>query len=356
MSEEQKTEEQNYIQIGGPGSSHDAFAIWTVSDVAIAGDIIEHYIEEDVSQFIDPTHLKPFNTVLLTKDQKRVILDQAFTAQFRDDATNSEVFIAVEHKSKPNIFAILQLVVQALLSLYAMWTKAGYTDTKTFKLPVPIMILLYTGSEDWDTSDMNFQGLFEYIPEPLRKYVPQFYVIGVNLKNYDCDNLPGGVDTRAAFETMIRTKNGTMPPHLSRIVGSLNQLPPGPRTDDLKRGIIVYTARSGGATKEQIEKAISVAWKGNEGIKMAETIQKTYHQEMLEEVTAEVTATLMKETRGKMASMKAESVLKFLRLRFENVPDEITRAINAMNDPIALTSLEDFAMDCESLDDFAKSL
>ena len=349
MSEEQKTDEQNCIQIGGPGSSHDAFAIWTVSDVTIAGDIIEHYIEEDVSQFIDPTHLKPFDTVLVTKDQKKVILDRAFTAQFRDDATNSEVFIAVEHKSSPNIFTILQLVVQALLSLYSMWTKAGYTDAKTFKLPVPIMILLYTGNEDWDTSDMNFQGLFEYIPEPLRKYVPQFYVIGINLKNYDCDNLPGGVDTRAAFETMIRTKNGTMPPHLNRIVESLNQLPPEPRTDDLKRGIIVYTARSGGATKEQIEKAISVAWKGKEGIKMAETAQKSYYQEVLEAATAEVTANVT-------AKMKAESTLKILRVRFRNVPDEITRAINAMNDPIALTSLEDFAMDCESLDDFAKNL
>ena len=101
----------------------------------------------------------------------------------------------------------------------------------------------------------------------------------------------------------------------------------------------------GGATKEQIEKAISVAWKGNEGIKMAETIQKTYHQEMLEAATAEVTA-----------KAKAESTLKILRSRFKNVPDEITRAVNAMNDPIALESLEDFALDCESLDDFAKSL
>ena len=148
---------------------------------------------------------------------------------------------------------------------------------------------------------------------------PEFYVIGVNLKDYDCDNLPGSVDMR---------------------------------TDDLKRGIIVYTARSGGATKEQIEKAISVAWKGNEGIKMAETVQKTYYQEVLEEVSA----SMREEMEEKVAKAKAESTLKILRLRFGNVPVEITKAINAMNDPIALTSLEDFAMDCESLDDFAKSL
>ena len=89
---------------------------------------------------------------------------------------------------------------------------------------------------------------------------------------------------------------------------------------------------------------------------MAETAQKSYYQEVLEEVTA----TLMEETRGKVANAtaraKAESTLKILRLRFRNVPDEITRAINAMNDPIALASLEDFALDCESLDDFTKSL
>ncbi|MDR0436720.1 MAG: hypothetical protein LBH22_00300 [Bacteroidales bacterium] len=51
-----------------------------------------------------------------------------------------------------------------------------------------------------------------------------------------------------------------------------------------------------------------------------------------------------------------EMILEFLRGRFGKVPKNIERAVNQMNDPIALKSLAARTASCKTLEEFAEEL
>ncbi|MDR1291231.1 MAG: hypothetical protein LBK06_08520 [Planctomycetaceae bacterium] len=63
------------------------------------------------------------------------------------------------------------------------------------------------------------------------------------------------------------------------------------------------------------------------------------------------------EARGE-AKGKREAILTVLCRRFKmnDVPDEIKSVIMQRNDPIALKSLFVYALDCQTLDEFAEAL
>jgi len=61
------------------------------------------------------------------------------------------------------------------------------------------------------------------------------------------------------------------------------------------------------------------------------------------------------ESRGE-AKAGREIILESLREKFGRVPKNIERAINQMNDPIALKSLAVRTASCQTLDEFAEEL
>ena len=333
------------LHTSGQGSYHDHFARLTISDLEIMKDLLRYYIQKAIADIIDPERLRPLETALLTRDLKEIILDKAFIARFRDDVANSDLFVVAEHKSHPSKFLMLQLGTQVFVSLYAIWTQMGRPESESFQLPIPIMIVLYNGTEDWDTNDLYFQGIFGHIPLAICENVPQFRVIAINLNHFEYGKLPGSPETQAAIESLKRAKDGTFAENLAKIIKSLSSLPLDQRIEDLIRSIIVYAGWSGNATKAQLDEAAQIIWKGNEGIEMAETIQKSFVQECLEKCEA------ICEARG-----ETKAIVKTLRFRFGNVPDDITTSLGAMSDPVALDSLMEHALGCDSLEDFADSL
>ena len=56
------------------------------------------------------------------------------------------------------------------------------------------------------------------------------------------------------------------------------------------------------------------------------------------------------------AEGKAETILTFLRAKFQYVPDEIIGELYKRTDPTALESLVILAAHCKTLDEFAKAL
>ena len=344
-----KTEDRKVQLVSQRGNYHDYFARSAIRDLRIMKDILRHYIDKAISRLIDPERLQLMTTSLITKDLKEIMLDQAFVAQFRDEIANSDLFIAVEHKSSPNHFVVLQLGTQVFVSLYSLWTKANYTGAKSFKLPVPIMVVLYNGADDWDTQELRFQDVFEYIPKELRDHVPQFRVLIINLKQFEYGKLPGCQETRAVIESLKRATDGTFAKNLKKIVKLLSRLPLDQRIQDLARSIIVYAGWSGGATKEQLEEAALAVWKGQEGIEMSGTIQKSFVQECLEQG-------LEQGLERGLVIGKVEAILTILKTRFNRIPSEIKKSLNKMADPVALDSLVAHAAGCKSIKDFTESL
>ncbi len=174
----------------------------------------------------------------------------------------------------------LQVGTQAFLALYTAWTDAEYTEAKDFELPIPIMIVLYHGVEDWAEKEIPFQDLFQSIPPALRDFVPRFNVLVINLRKFQYGNLPGRPITRAFVESLLRATDGTIGTHLDSIFRHVSEA-------DLERSlkwdwvqtIGGYCSRNAVLTKEHLQQTILKIFEGQEGIEMLETIPNGILQE-----------------------------------------------------------------------------
>jgi hypothetical protein len=257
----------------------------------------------------------------------------------------SEVLMHLEHKSRPSRTVALQLLAEVGLSLHFRWLLSNRPESGNFVPPIPLMIVVYNGSEDWD-GEIWFQDLFPNLPEKLREFVPQFRIIFINLRRFRYGQLPGRPETQALVESLMRATDGTF---IEQLPGVLQHVAEAGLNEhlrfDVTRTISSYCTWSAHATSEQINNAITTVFKGQEGINMAEAVQKSIIQEGIE----------IGEARGELKG-KVEAILTFLRAKFQYVPDEIVTELNKRTDVTALESLVVFTAQCKTLDEFANAL
>ena len=338
----------------GGANPHDYFGRKMIGDPLIAGDILRFYANPVVAKHVDLDHLQPeptqfFGPAHPIAGSKEVILDVPYISRFRDEVGNAEVLIVNELKSAPSLYVLLQLAVQAILALYKRWTDAGRpASNRNFKVPVPIMVLVYCGPDDLP-DDLSFQDIFDDIPEELRPLVLQYRLVVVNLRRFGYDNLPGKPDTQAVVEAMKRGTDGTLGDHLEGVIDRMASLPIDDRIMDIIGNITWLGGRVADVPPERIVQVITNVIKGKEGVEMAETIQRGIFQQGVAEGEARG------EARGKLNKGR-EVLLKILRARFKRVPRDVENTIRKMTDPIALDSWAVHAATCESMNEFAEAI
>ena len=341
--------------IASGSNPHDYFGRVTIGDPLIASDLLRHYADAIIAKHVDLNHLLAEPTQFFgptdpIRGPKEVKLDVPYIARLHDKEWKSEVLIVTEHKSSPNLYCPLQLCAYAQLSLYKRWTDAGRpASRRKFKLPIPLMVLLYCGAEDLPDEMICYQDIFEHIPEPLKIHVPQFRLLVINLRKFHYDSLPGKPETQAVVETMKRAFDGTLAEHLPDVLGRLAAIPIDDRILDLIANIAWYSDRVTDIMPEKIFEAVTNVVKGKEGVEMAEMIKKGIYQQGFEVGEAQG------EARGGL-KYRIQDILALLRTNFNSVPDEIIGELYKRTDPTALESLVILAAHCKTLDEFAKAL
>jgi len=96
-----------------------------MGDPLIAGDLLRHYTDPVVGKYVDLDSLKPEPTQNFGKKFQELFKDIAFASHLIDKKGKAEVLIIAEHKSKPEPFVLLQLMVYLVLSWYKRWNDAG---------------------------------------------------------------------------------------------------------------------------------------------------------------------------------------------------------------------------------------
>jgi len=272
-------------------------------------------------------------------------MDASLATRLLDANSMSEVTLFLEHKSKPSRTVIIQLLTEFALSLSYRWLLSNRSESENFTPPIPLMIVVYNGNEDWD-GEIRFQDLYPGLPERLREFVPQFRVIFINLRRYKYGNLPGRPETQAFVESLLRATDGTFIDHLPSVLQHVADAGLNEHLRlDMTRTISSYCTWSAHATSEQIDRAITTVFKGQEGINMAEAVQKSIIQEGIE----------IGKVEGKIEE-KIKDILKLLHFRFNQVPGEIVDELNSRTDLVALDSLFALAYQCDTLDEFAEGL
>ena len=277
-------------------------------------------------------------------------MDASLTTRLLDTNSMTEVLLHLEHKSKPSRTVAVQLLAEAAMSLSFRWILNNRSESGNFVPPIPLMVVVYNGSEDWD-GEIWFQDLFPNLPEELRRYVPQFQVFFINLRRFKYGNLPGKPETQAIVESLMRATDGTFIDHLPSILkhvaeSDLNE----PLRFGLTKTISIYYTLTAKATSDQLAEAISTVFKGQEYIKMIEEIKDRYILEGIE--IGEARGEVRGELKGRI-----RDILALLRTKFNPpIPDEVVIELNKRTDPTALESLVILAAQCKTIDEFTKGL
>ena len=340
--------ERNIIDthIWRPTNPHDRFCRRTAFHPTYAPDFLRAFGGPVLPKYVDLDYLQEAPTTHLSDTLKEVIMDASLITRLLDAESMSEVLLHLEHKSKPSRTVVVQLLMEVALSLHFRWCSGNRPESEGFAPPIPLMIVVYNGTEDWE-GEIWFQDLFPNLPEELRPFVPQFRVFVINLRRFRYGYLPGRPETRAIAESMMRATDGTFIEHLPGIFKHVAESSLGePQRLGLTQNISSYCTYSAQADSDQIINAITNVFQGKEMQHMIETIKNEFVLEGYKNGKAEGVAE--GEARG--------TVLTLLRVRFRSVPKDIERAVRAMMDLTALESLAVHAETCKSLDEFAEAL
>ena len=325
-----------------PGlNPHDRFARKTVGDPKIAADLLRHYTDPVIAKYIDLYHLRPETTQNFGKEFQELIKDIAFASHLIDKKGKAEVLIVAEHKSKPEPFVPLQLLVYLVLSWYKRWNDAGRPQsTKTFRLPLPILVVLYNGKEKWE-GEFDIKTLVSSVPLELEPFIPKVKVLFIRLHQFDKQHLPGKPETQAVVEAMIRATEGTFVAGLESVIGHFKNSTLDDRIRKLIADIVRYCDWVEEVTPDELDRAIMNVIKGQEGIRMSQAVKKGISAMAWE---------------GGVAEGGARTIIRFLNRRFQKVPKSVKDKISSITDIDHLDELTDRAALCKSIDEFAESL
>ena len=174
-------------------------------------------------------------------------------------------------------------------------------------------------------------------------------LISIRLNQFDKRHLPGKPETQAVVEAMIRATEGTFIAGLGSVIGHFRDSTLDGRILELIADIFCYCNWVEDITPDAVDKVISNVIKGQEENKMSQAV-RTAVRKAFENIARE---SYIDE--GKTEASR-EIILESLREKFGKVPKNIERAINQMNDPIALKSLAVRTTNCKTLDEFAAEL
>jgi hypothetical protein len=274
------------------------------------------------------------------------IMDLIFQCPLKSRGGSLMAVIIFEHQS-----GSLKKIPQKLLKYISAIWDAELKEGKP--LSAPYFIVLRTGKKPHQgrlpkVSDLLPKGKDG---KPLGKAVEIEYDI-VDLPSWDFDKLVGGTVLRLVLGMLHKLAGGNID-DLPIALRPLMEITDAEQRVDLAKDVMPFAAKVFAANNRRLDEAqmneiLKPIFKGKE-----RAMIKTIFEEREEVAEARGVARGKAEGETKVGR---EMLLEFLRGRFGKVPKNIERAINQMNDPIALKSLAARTANCRTLDEFAAEL
>ncbi len=153
---------------------HDKYIKTVLSDINVAKKFLSSFLPGDVLEFIDLETLQYAETDFVLQDLKEVFSDMVFTVSRKDD---NEVYISIvlEHKSHPDDFTAVQLLLYVVYGYYKQ-----YKNTGSLKLILPVVF--YHGKQKWIFK--SIEELIGDLPPKLKRYVPIFETVFIDLAKF----------------------------------------------------------------------------------------------------------------------------------------------------------------------------
>jgi hypothetical protein len=325
-----------------PGNIYDVFVKNIFGRLLVFADFLLNYADTEFVDSIDLDKISSSPTHYVDPNGTERILDLVFSCPLKNH-DNTKTMILFEHAG--HTFADLPI----RLHCYAI--SIWWSEIKEGKkiLSAIYFIVLRTGMSP-------YRGSYPEIADRLPKdnngqplgFAPQLCYTVVDLPAIKMEDLRGGPMLRTAMGILKNMTEGTEEEYAQTML-SLTEL-----GDELQQYIV---------TKDVLDfvaKVFAAHGKRLEAEEVRKAITPIFHER-----TEKMITTIFDEARAEgEAKGKAEGEVKFgrnavlaaLRKKFTKVPKHIETAIQQMNDPIVLESINVEVAVCQTLDEFADAL
>ncbi len=199
----QKTDQINEKTLP-KGNKHDDFFRNACAKPFIVEPLIRYFVEPELSQKMDYSKLELCHDSYITPELANYYSDRLWSIGFKNRQEMLHLLLLFEHKS----FIPKRIHIQLLRYMIEDWTKQieaqleamkelqkkGKKNQEKIKLILILPIVLYHGKQAWKKPE--FEDLFGKIPELLKRFLPDFDFIVIDLSQYSDQEI---MDTEAGL-------------------------------------------------------------------------------------------------------------------------------------------------------------
>jgi predicted transposase/invertase (TIGR01784 family) len=162
-----------------------------------AKDIIKNYFPKEITETMDFDTLKISKDTFIDKKNRKNESDILYEIMI--NKVKTYIYLLFEHKSYDYKYTALQL----LRYMYNIWDLDIKQKrlTKNKKLQPIIPFVVYANDKEW-TRENTLSYLLDTIPAPVKKHVPDYEYLMLNLQVKDFDEIKGELLTQIMLKTM----------------------------------------------------------------------------------------------------------------------------------------------------------
>ena len=321
---------------------HDKFFKETFSKIEVARDFMNNYLPQSIIRIVDLNTLEPQKDSFINEELQEVFSDMLFRVKI--NKREGYVYFLFEHKS----YNSRNISFQLLKYMLEIW-EAKCKKENSYELPIVIPLVIYHGSDEWNTKTTLGEMLKGYkeLPEDVKKYVPDYEYLLYDISRYTDEEIKGEAINRIILTTFRDINKRSLEEFIESIVISAEYIR---ELEDKQTGIeyfetlmrYIFSAKKD-ITKEDFDKIIErIEYSYTEGSEEAMTLAEIFRQEGRQEGRQEE----KKETLYKTA-------IRLLTKKFGKLPEETRNKISQL-DTENLEVIIDSIFEYESLEDVKK--
>ena len=301
----------------------------------VASELVEH---------LDFTQLTQLNRSFVSDTLREQESDILYSVPFHGETRTDEllIYILIEHQSTVDVtmgFRVLFYMTQIWDTQRREW-ESNNVPKSEWRLHPILPIVFYTGSQQWQTP-LSLTSLMD-IPEVLSRFVPTYDTLFLSVKETEASDLTKTGHPLGWLLSVLQQEHADVDAIKRVLLSTLSHLNSldVEQTQQRERAILylllLVLHRRPAKEHASLISLIDGQTHGMEVESMAESIIEQSRKQGLEQG----------ETRA-----KREAILKLLQVRFDVVPEAMTRKISAMQNRALLDSLFEEAATAQTLDD-----
>ena len=216
---------------------HDRFFRAVFSDLDSVRDLLRNSLPPQIIQMLDLDSIELSTDSFI--DERLSLYQSDILIRVRTRSSPVLIYVLVDHKSYPDRWAVLQLLVY----MVRIWEHELSQHKKLKKLPCLIPVVFYHGARKW-VYPLNFASYVDGTNE-LKAYIPDFQTLMFNLQSMDLGSLQGGI----AFQVALRAfkhAGRELRSHLDEMLMSVSKLPTDAKTKAFLSRLFEYILKVGG--------------------------------------------------------------------------------------------------------------